>query len=404
MFGYVQKASLALLVVAAIVFSACTAGQPPPQASPAAGAKSATLRVGFVPNSALGAIISMYMRDNKLIEKRAKELGVDLKIDWREFPGAPPEIQAMIAKDLDVAGTGFLPTSRAILQGQDIHYLSLYEGRLKVWLAVRPGSPIRTIDDLKGKTIGTFVGGDIQFFLTQVLRAHTGVADPAQLDIKVVNVPSAAAMENMPAGIDAVTIFGPNYLSGVSKGTLVGLVSNQGDTGPAWIDGQGKEPREFKNSAFYPEAYMLHRAVWAARGEVIRNSPELIEALLMAQQDAIRELRKMSPAQAAALAKDVWKIPGEVGAVIVETDLLWERPWTWFTLPDLQGLARNGVLALDAKIIDKAITLEQILDNVKIVAPIAKRAYERIQYPEPSAFTDPKAKDVRGLPFWEVLK
>jgi len=226
------------------------------------------------------------------IEQRARELGTSVTIHWEEFPNAPVMVNAMVAGSLDVAISGFIRLSRAVVQQQDIHMISIYEGRVNIWLAVRSGSGVHTVQDLRGKTVGTIVGGDVQFFLTQLLRAHTGTGDPAQLGIKVVPLKSAALMENMPPGVDAVTIFGPNYLEGVRKGTLVGLVSNQGETGPAWIDGAGKQPSGFRNSPFYPEAYIFQRGAWMARGQIIRSSPEVIEALLIAQQDALRQLKK----------------------------------------------------------------------------------------------------------------
>lgn len=366
------------------------------------GQKSAELNIGFVPNSALGAIVSMYMRDNELVQKRAEELGTNVQVEWQEFPGAPPEIQAMIAGDLDIAGTGFVPTSRAILEGQDLHFLSIYEGKLDVWLAAGPDSSIHSVQDLEGKTVGTFIGGDIQFFLTQLLNVHLGSPIPADHGINAVNVPSGAAMERMPSGVDAVTPFGPNYLSGKNNGTLVGLVSNQGHTGDAWTG--ETPPAEFQESPFYPEAYMFHRADWAARGDVIRDSPDLIEAHLLAQQDAIRELREMEPAEVAAIAEDAWGIPGEIGATIVENDLLWGRPWTWWTEGDLNGLAKASELEVQAGVVEEAITLDQLIENMSIVAPIAKRAYERINYPDLSEFTAENTSDIRGKPFWDLVE
>jgi ABC-type nitrate/sulfonate/bicarbonate transport system substrate-binding protein len=382
------------LVIGAVLLSAACNGT---------SSHTLTLRIAFVPNSSLGGIIARQMRDNRLIEKDAHELGTEVNIEWSEYPTAPAMVQAMIAGSLDVAISGFIPLSNAIAQKQDIHMLSIYEGKVDFWLAVRPGSGIHTVEDLRGKTVGTFVGGDVNFFLTQLLRAHTGKSDPSQLGINVVNLPSAAVMENMPAGVDAVTIFPPNYLDGLRKGALVGLVSLQGETGPAWIGGAGTQPSQFKNSPAYPEGYLFQRAAWIARGETIRSSPNVIEALLIAQQQALQQLRQLDSTQVAAKAAQVWGIPPELGKQIVESDLLWSRPWTWWTEGDFNGLAQADDLAVQAKLMRQSLSVDQLVANYALVAPIAKRAYERINYPDPAAFTDPSAKDLRGPPAWDLV-
>jgi hypothetical protein len=210
-------------------------------------------------------------------------------------------------------------------------------------------------------------------------------------------------MENMPVGVDAVTIYAPNYLDGVRKGILAGLVSLQGETGSAWAGGAGQQPGDFKNSPFYPDGYVFERPAWMAAGKLIRSAPSVVEAVLIAQQDAIQELRKLDSVQVAAKAVSAWGIPAEVGKQIVEGDLLWGRPWTWWTEADFQGLSKSDDLAVQAGLITASLTVDQLVANYAPVAPIAKRAYLRINYPNLKYFTDPNAPDLRGPPAWDLV-
>src|SRR5579859_1740339 len=88
------------LVIGAVLLSAACNGT---------SSHTLTLRLAFVPNSSLGGIIARQMRDNRLVEKDAHDLGTEVNIQWSEYPTAPAMVQAMIAGSLDVAISGFIP-------------------------------------------------------------------------------------------------------------------------------------------------------------------------------------------------------------------------------------------------------------------------------------------------------
>ena len=130
----------ALLAASAIVSSASAQNVP-------------TIRVGWtIP--AEEAKYWMMRRPEKF-----PNLGKTYKIEWSQFQGTSPMAQALIAGALDCATQGVLP----IAQGMDKDTLSTYvvgqhvgekPGSFSVYWAVKDDSSIKTVADLKGKTVG----------------------------------------------------------------------------------------------------------------------------------------------------------------------------------------------------------------------------------------------------------
>src|SRR6476646_8237457 len=118
-------------------------------------------------------------------------LGKGYKIEWSQFQGTSPMSQALIAGALDCATQGVLP----IAQGMDKNTLSTYvvaqhvgerPGSFSVYWAVKEDSPIKTVADLKGKTVGiSIIGGGTHGPFALMLK-RAGV-DPDK-DIKLVEV------------------------------------------------------------------------------------------------------------------------------------------------------------------------------------------------------------------------
>src|SRR5258708_27415771 len=49
------------------------------------------------------------MEESKLLEKHAKELGVDVSVEWLRFTGGPGINDALIYRDLDIAPPSLWP-------------------------------------------------------------------------------------------------------------------------------------------------------------------------------------------------------------------------------------------------------------------------------------------------------
>ena len=364
-----------------------------------------TVSIGRLPWGALNSPITQHMIRNKMVEAEAKQLGYDLTLDWRDYPSAAPQVEAMQAGKLDLGVWGNVPVVRNIATGQPIHVLALAEGGLNFQLAVPKGSGIKTIEDLKGKRIGTLLGGDPHFFLAMLLKAHLGNADPAAHGITMIQSPSFTMLASMPKGLDAVTLITPSFLLGQEQKTLDGLVDNFGRTGDAYEGPLGKGAKHLvpsvRQSDFYPEGYYLHRTMWVGRGEFVKQHPKVIVAFLTALNRATQQVAKMNPNDVSDMVKEYWKLPADQGSIIVKDDVLFKRSWAWLTEGDLRSIVANSRFMKEAKLLPKELGWDDVVRNIEPIAPLAKEAWERSQrHPAPDAFTT-SASDMRGVVMWD---
>src|SRR5260221_11245437 len=118
-------------------------------------------------------------------------LGKTYNIEWTQFQGTAPMTQALAAGALDCATQAPLSLANGVVGGGLKAYIvaqHVFEkpGGFSVYWAVRDGSPIKTIADLKGKTIGiSVIGGGTQGPFNMLLKQNG--LDPAK-DIKLVGV------------------------------------------------------------------------------------------------------------------------------------------------------------------------------------------------------------------------
>jgi len=92
------------------------------------------------------------------------DIGKAYNIEWTQFQGTAPMTQALAAGALDCATQAPLSLANGVVGGNLKAYIvaqHVYEkpGGFSVYWAVKDDSPIKTIADLKGKTIGISVIG-----------------------------------------------------------------------------------------------------------------------------------------------------------------------------------------------------------------------------------------------------
>jgi ABC-type nitrate/sulfonate/bicarbonate transport system substrate-binding protein len=149
-------------------------------------------------------------------------LGKGYKIEWSQFQGTSPMTQALIAGALDCATQGVLP----IAQSMDKDTLATYviaqhvgenKDSFHLYWAVKDDSPIKTVEDLKGKTVGiSIIGGGTQGPFNLELRKH-GI-DPDK-DIKLVEVAFPLSEDALRQGrVDAVNMNQPFAARAEAKG------------------------------------------------------------------------------------------------------------------------------------------------------------------------------------------
>src|SRR5665213_2217936 len=152
------------------------------------------------------------------------DIGKTYKIEWTQFQGTAPMTQALAAGALDCATQAPLSLANGVVGGNLKAYIvaqHVFEkpGGFSVYWAVKDDSPINTIADLKGKTIGiSVIGGGTQGPFNMLLKQN-GV-DPAK-DIKLVEVGFAVSEDALRQGrVDAVNMIQPFAARAEAKGGI----------------------------------------------------------------------------------------------------------------------------------------------------------------------------------------
>ncbi len=372
------------------------------RASPAlADALKMTMGVGLTND---GAPLVFAMQHEKLLDKAATELGLQIDADYLNFPVLLRMLQGLAAGQLDIGMLGSTPTIRNLSQPNAAVPIAIAGGGIKFPLQVPPNSSIKTLDDLKGKTVLTIVGSDLHLVLNLMLQAHFGTDDAKTLGITVKNIQAFAELTRAQPGIDAVLNVEPAAQGAVNAGELVNLLLNDGTTGPAYDGPEGKgaghKIASFAKTPFAPEAYYPHRIWWVARQEFLQQNPKAIVALLVANARATKLVTQMTPDQVIDLASQDWFSDRAAQRPYVENILYRRRGWSWIT----EGDARTLVgLSKVKSIYQTELTGDGVKKLMMPAAPLAREAWERVgKDPAPDAFRDTKAIDVRGLPLWEI--
>ncbi|WP_027798621.1 sulfonate ABC transporter substrate-binding protein [Paraburkholderia dilworthii] len=164
------------------------------------------------------------------LEKRLAPLNVS--VSWTEFAAGPVQLEALNVGSIDFGDVGEAPPIFAQAAGAPLVYVAATVPRPQSEaVLVPPGSPIRSVADLKGKKIALNRGSNVHYFLVKLLRQHglqyadVNVAFLAPADAR-------AAFER--ASIDAWVIWDPFFAAAQkSLGARVladasGVVGNRG--------------------------------------------------------------------------------------------------------------------------------------------------------------------------------
>jgi len=150
------------------------------------------------------------------------DIGKTYNIEWTQFQGTAPMTQALAAGALDCATQAPLSLANGVVGGNLKAYIvaqHVFEkpGGFSVYWAVMDDSPIKTIADLKGKTVGiSVIGGGTQGPFNMLLK-QAGL-DPSK-DIKLVEVGFAVSEDALRQGrVDAVNMNQPFAARAEAKG------------------------------------------------------------------------------------------------------------------------------------------------------------------------------------------
>jgi sulfonate transport system substrate-binding protein len=187
-----------LPVLAAAVLVALAACSGAPRADGPVDLSSVTLRVGDQ-----AGIQQALLRASGALD------GAPYQISWGEFPAAAPLLEALRAGALDIGVAGDAPTLNALAATQDITVVAANRSPKYGGLAivVPANSAIKTVADLRGRTVSPTTQGSIGHYL--LLRA-LGEAGMSGSDVKITFLQPADAVAALRSGaIDAWSTWDP---------------------------------------------------------------------------------------------------------------------------------------------------------------------------------------------------
>jgi sulfonate transport system substrate-binding protein len=160
---------VALATAALVALSGCVAGEGS-SVAPAKPAKAATgkwssdvLNIDYATYNPLSLII----KDKGWLEAT---LGKNVKVNWIQSTGSATANQALLAGALDVGSTAGSAALLARSNGSPIKAIDVFDQPDWSAILVPKGSSIKTVADLKGKSIAAAKGTDPYFFLLQTLK------------------------------------------------------------------------------------------------------------------------------------------------------------------------------------------------------------------------------------------
>jgi ABC-type nitrate/sulfonate/bicarbonate transport system substrate-binding protein len=152
------------------------------------------------------------------------QLGKAYKIEFIQFQGTAPMVQAMVAGSLDYSTQAPLSLANGALQGGLQAYIIAQHvgerpGSFSVYWAVKEDSPIKTIADMKGKSVGINVFGSGIYGPMALLLKRNGV--DAEKDIKLVETGFPASEDAIRSGrVDVGVLNQPFAARAEAKGGL----------------------------------------------------------------------------------------------------------------------------------------------------------------------------------------
>ncbi|AAM03519.1 TPA: ABC transporter substrate-binding protein [Methanosarcina acetivorans] len=255
------------------------------------------------------------------------------KINEYQFPTGAPEMQAMMAGELDFAYVGAAPVITALSQGLDAKIIAPVQIQGSD-LVLRPEYEYESPEDLKGLKIATFPVGTIQDTLLRNWLRENGL-DPDK-DVTILEMGPGDAVTAISAKqVDAVFLPHPS---------------------PAIIESEGNG-RSIVSSG---EMEANHACcVLVASGEMIREHPDIVEQVVKTHIKAT-EYNQANVDEAAQIFSNKTSEDVEVVQKSLE-----EWDGAWITDPTLieNSTVEYANIQYELGYIQKPLTKEEIFDT-----------------------------------------
>lgn len=254
------------------------------------------------------------------------------EINEFEFPTGAPEMQAMLAGDLDIAYVGAAPVISALSSGLDAKIVAGVQTQGSN-LVVRPEISYTGPQDLKGLKIATFPAGTIQDTLLRNWLEENNI-DP-EVDLDILAMGPGDAITAISAGqVDAVFLPHP---------------------APTIIESEGNGVSVLASGEMSPDHACC---VLVVSGELIRENPAMVEQIVKTHIKAT-EYNKDNIDEASAIfaAKTGWDVE------MVDKSLTdWDGVWISDPNQIVDSTVDYTTVQYGLGYIDKPLNQEDIFD------------------------------------------
>jgi NitT/TauT family transport system substrate-binding protein len=286
--------AIALIAIALLLI---TAGCTQPSGTTSTSSTPAPLkelRIGYQPSTHQMAEITAM--DKGWWQQDLAPLGV-VNVTDRVFPTGAPEMQAMLAGDIDVAYVGAAPVLSAVSTGLDAKIVAGVNTQGSD-LVVRNDLNYTGPQSLKGMTIATFQAGTIQDTILRNWLTQNNLTPDKDVTIKGMN--GGDAVTAIAAGkVDAV------FLPTPSPSTVVNL---------------GKGRIVVHSGEMYPNHTCC---VLVVSGKLIREHPEIVRQIIKTNDKAVAYNQQNLDEAAAIFSKRTGTKLEDVKASLAEWDGSW---------------------------------------------------------------------------------
>lgn len=222
-----MKKILAMLLSAAMILSmvACNTGNEDDQSS-ADYSQKITIRVGEQASCKYFTLAN----EEGIFDEYFKDYNVEF--EFYDFSGGPAMNEAFAAGELDAGILGVSPAISGISNDYGYRIVSNMRDTTKgTWLVATPDSGITSVEDLKGKKVGTTLGGAWQYIL-DVWLDENGLAES---DIELINSGSETATAIRTNEIDAAVYNAATCKTLIDEGSAVLVTNDSAVTQPDMI-------------------------------------------------------------------------------------------------------------------------------------------------------------------------
>lgn len=312
---------ISIMLVAAVFLSGCTSAPEDETIT--------EINIGYQPST--HQISYMTAMENGWWAEDLAPFGIE-EVNEFEFPTGAPEMQAMLAGDLDVAYVGAAPVITALASGLDAKIVAAVNTQGSD-LVLRPEVLYESPEDLKGLKIATFPPGTIQDTLLRNWLIENGL-DP-EVDLEIVAMgPGDAKAAIAAEKVDGVFLPHPS---------------------PTFIEAEGNGRSVLASGAIMPDHPCC---VLVVSGDLIRNNPEMVEQIVMTHIKAVdydsANLDEAAETYATKLTADQ--------EIVLESIEGWDGVWSADPRPLVNSTVEYANIQYELGFITTELTEEDIFD------------------------------------------